>query len=96
MSALGRPYSGYYPRIAAKGSALLEAIIRNHAFVDANKRTAALLLLQLLDRSGYRLAPLPGEDLSRALEEIIVATAARARDRAAIEAWLAPRVIRKG
>jgi death-on-curing protein len=41
-SVIGRPYSGYHRPIANKAAALLHGVIRNHGFVDGNKRTALL------------------------------------------------------
>ncbi|MBC7084555.1 MAG: type II toxin-antitoxin system death-on-curing family toxin [Firmicutes bacterium] len=38
-----------------KAAALFRSIIKNHAFVDGNKRTAVLALLVFLDLNGYRL-----------------------------------------
>ncbi len=55
QSAIGRPYSGYYRPIARKAAAFMESLTRNHGFVDGNKRTALLVVLLLLERSGYSL-----------------------------------------
>lgn len=56
LSAIGRPYSGYYWSISKKCAALLHSMVKNHPFVDANKRTAWLLTSLLIRRSGYELA----------------------------------------
>ncbi|NNE81872.1 MAG: type II toxin-antitoxin system death-on-curing family toxin [Silicimonas sp.] len=53
MSALARPYSGYHRPIARKCAALLHAMVKNHPFVDANKRTAWLVTMLLIRRSRY-------------------------------------------
>jgi death-on-curing protein len=55
LSAIGRPYTGYYRPIARKAAALMQSIATNHSFNDGNKRTSIILLNLLLDRSGYRL-----------------------------------------
>jgi len=55
-SALSRPYSGYHRPIARKSAAVLHSMVGNHGFVDANKRTAWLLVELLIARSGYHLA----------------------------------------
>ncbi len=55
LSAVERPKSGFgeaelYPDIFIKSAALLESLIKNHPFIDGNKRTAitsASLFLQL-------------------------------------------------
>ena len=74
-SNIGRPYSGYYRQIWKKAAALFEAGCRNHGFADANKRTALLNLHTLLDRSGYSLEGLEGEDIEQAVEDLAVAIA---------------------
>lgn len=56
LSALGRPYSGYYRPIARKCAALLHSMVKNHPFVDANKRTAWLVTTLLISRSDYELS----------------------------------------
>ncbi|MFA6027645.1 MAG: virulence protein RhuM/Fic/DOC family protein [Patescibacteria group bacterium] len=42
-----------YPTIEAKASHLLYLIIKDHPFVDGNKRTAAFLFVYFLDKTGY-------------------------------------------
>ena len=56
LSALARPYSGYHRPIARKCAALLHSMVKNHPFVDANKRTAWLVTSLLIGRSGYDLS----------------------------------------
>lgn len=70
-SATGRPYSGYYRPIAGKCAALLHGVVRNHGFVDGNKRTALLLTLLLIERSGYSLHVSPAERI----DDVVVAVA---------------------
>lgn len=55
QSAIGRPYSGYHRAIHRKAAALLHALIQNHGFVDGNKRSALIVTLLMIERSGYRL-----------------------------------------
>lgn len=54
-SAIGRPYSGYYPRTYQKAAALVESLVQNHGFADGNKRTAFIVTRLFLERSGYTL-----------------------------------------
>ena len=59
-SAIARPYSTYgnkllYRRIWEKAAALTESLIKNHGFVDGNKRTSLICLGILLERNGYTL-----------------------------------------
>ncbi|MGH3679437.1 MAG: type II toxin-antitoxin system death-on-curing family toxin [Natronosporangium sp.] len=56
-SALMRPSSSAfgqdaYPDLWSKAAALLHSIIRNHPFMDGNKRTSVNLALAFLDRNG--------------------------------------------
>lgn len=53
-AAIGRPYAGYYRTLPAKAAALLQSLVRNHGFVDANKRTALLCVYLFITRSGWR------------------------------------------
>ena len=57
LSAIGRPYSGFgdtefYPTAEEKGAAVLESIIKNHPFVDGNKRTGFLLMRIMIETVG--------------------------------------------
>jgi len=59
-AALGRMTSGwgdqeFYPTLFDKAAALLEGIIHNHPFVDANKRTAMLAAGTFLQLNGSEL-----------------------------------------
>ncbi|HLF99640.1 MAG TPA: type II toxin-antitoxin system death-on-curing family toxin [Acidimicrobiia bacterium] len=44
-----------YPGIHDKAAALVHSIARNHAFIDGNKRTAAIALGVFCVMNGYRL-----------------------------------------
>ncbi|GMA66271.1 type II toxin-antitoxin system death-on-curing family toxin (plasmid) [Alicyclobacillus fastidiosus] len=57
-SAVNRPKQSAfgedaYPTIYAKAAAFFESLAQNHAFHNANKRTAFLSLLQFLGYNGY-------------------------------------------
>ncbi len=59
-SALARPLAAYgdrrlYPTPFARAAALMDALIRDHGFVDGNKRTAVMAAAFWLEREGYRL-----------------------------------------
>lgn len=96
LSAIGRPYAGYYRSIARKAAALMQSIATNHAFNDGNKRTSIILTDLLVERSGYRLAALDAtEDLEQALEDFVVEVVVTGRCSVdAIAEWLGPRVRR--
>ena len=60
QAAAARPQATFdgselYPELFAKAAALLESLIRNHPFVDGNKRTAIAAAGLLLRRNGCRL-----------------------------------------
>jgi death on curing protein len=60
LSALGRPQSSFddqdlYPDLFSKAAALLDSLIRNHPFVDGNKRTGIVAAGLFLQINGYRL-----------------------------------------
>lgn len=54
-SALARPRSGYYNTLSAQAAALMHSIVRNHAFVDGNKRMSLALTATFLLMNGYEL-----------------------------------------
>jgi death on curing protein len=76
-SAAHRPQAGAfgkdaYPTIHEKAAALLEAVVRNHALVDGNKRLAWAAVVVLYDLNGFDLVP-PSVDEA---VELVVAVAA--------------------
>jgi len=59
-SAIERPFASYdgidlYKTPFEKAAAVLESIIKNHPFVDGNKRTGFIACGALLLRDGYEL-----------------------------------------
>jgi death-on-curing family protein len=48
-----------YPTIHEKAAALLEAVVRNHALVDGNKRLAWSAVVVFHDLNGFDLDPPP-------------------------------------
>ena len=62
LSAVGRPQASFddqdlYPDLFTKAAALMDSLIRNHPFVDGNKRTGILAAALFLRINGYRLNP---------------------------------------
>jgi death on curing protein len=52
-SALARPFQSFngedlYPSLEQKAAAILESIVKNHPFIDGNKRTGYVLMRLLL------------------------------------------------
>ncbi|MGQ9555297.1 MAG: type II toxin-antitoxin system death-on-curing family toxin [Anaerolineae bacterium] len=66
-SAVARPWASYagselHSDLFAKAAALLDSLIRNHAFLDGNKRTGVAAASLFLRRNGWRLT-LSNEEL---------------------------------
>lgn len=60
QSALARPMATFdnndlYPDLFSKAAALMHSIVKNHPFVDGNKRTAITAASIFLLRNGYSL-----------------------------------------
>jgi len=60
LSAAGRPQASFgnqdlYPDNYEKAAALMDSLVRNHPFLDGNKRTGIAATGLFLMRNGYRL-----------------------------------------
>jgi death-on-curing protein len=91
-AAVGRPYTGYYPTIEAKGAALLQSLACNHGFVDGNKRTALVTLELLLVRSGYRLRADDVAQLNQDAEKMVLDLVEHRIKLDEVVAWIAQRI----
>ena len=89
-SAIGRPYSGYHRPIAQKAAALLESLAQNHGFVDGNKRTALLVTLLMIERSGYQILLMPEERI----DDVVVNVASGQMSFPNLCTWFASRLER--
>jgi len=93
LSALSRPYSGYYEALDDQVSALIESVVQNHGFVDGNKRTAAMLAILMITASFHELAPIDTNDnIDEGIENIVVDLAAGKIDRKYVQEWLKKRL----
>ena len=54
-SALYRPRTGYYEDLSTMSAALFESLLRNHPFVDGNKRAAFFVTDIFLRLNGFQL-----------------------------------------
>ncbi|MFS8159371.1 MAG: type II toxin-antitoxin system death-on-curing family toxin [Candidatus Roizmanbacteria bacterium] len=59
-SALGRSQASFggeflYNSIVEMGAAMLQSLVKNHPFIDGNKRTAFFSTLRFLEKNGYEL-----------------------------------------
>jgi death-on-curing protein len=89
LSAIARPYTGYYLSVAEKCAAFVESLAGNHGFTDGNKRTTLYIVDLFIRRSGYHLAGSPLPRLNQDLERIILSSAAGEFDRTGTLAWFA-------
>ncbi len=60
LSALGKPLASFkdqdlYPDVFSKAAAMMDSLIRNHPFLDGNKRTGVMAGGLFLLRNGFQL-----------------------------------------
>ena len=87
QSALARPQQlhayGHRPDTVDLATAYTAGIVRNHPFIDGNKRTGFVIGVLFLEMNGYRLTA-SEEDATQA----VLGLAAGTLDEAAFAAWL--------
>ena len=94
-SALERPFSGFgetefYPNPEEKASAILESIVKNHPFVDGNKRTGYVLMRLVLMNFGKDIQATQGEKY-----DFVIAVASGQLDFQEIATWIKQRTTNK-
>lgn len=87
-SAMGRPQASFgdqdlYPDLYHKAAALLDSLVRNHPFVDGNKRVGITAAGLILLRNGLRLTASNTE-----LEQFTLQVARSEASLEQIVAWL--------
>jgi death-on-curing protein len=93
-SALARPHQLLAfgaPDIATLAACYAGGILRNHPFVDGNKRTAWMLAVTFLDLNGYDVEA----EMTDALQAVL-AVAAGTLTEEAFAAWLGARLCKIG
>jgi len=93
-SAVAQPFQTFggedlYPSLVAKAAALGFSIIRNHAFVDGNKRVGHAALEVMLVLNGWELAATTDEQ-----EQVVLAVASGAMPREEFSEWVETHVSR--
>ena len=78
-----------YPNLLSKAAILFYLLVKNHPFVDGNKRTAALALIEFLERNGYTLDATNDE-----LYQFTVDVASSALGKEEAEEWIRDKAIR--
>jgi death-on-curing protein len=72
-SAINRPFGGFgdtafYPSPEEKAAAILESIVKNHPFLDGNKRTGYALMVVILAQNGRGIAAMEDEKYDFVIE----------------------------
>jgi len=88
LSATGRPQASFdsqdlYPDLFTKAGALMDSLIRNHPFLDGNKRTGIAAAAMFLRLNGYSL-----EAANDELEKFTLEVAQSQHTLNEIAAWL--------
>ncbi|MGH7206507.1 MAG: type II toxin-antitoxin system death-on-curing family toxin [Nitrospiraceae bacterium] len=86
-SALARPQAAFggtefYPDLMTKAAVLMDGLIRNHPFIDGNKRTGIATAALFLQVNGYRLTATNAE-----LEDFALRVTTAKPDVAEIAEW---------
>jgi death-on-curing protein len=79
-----------YPSVIEKAAALAVSLIRNHPFIDGNKRVAHAAMAVFLLLNGRRIEASVDEQ-----ERLIVGLAAGDHDREDLSEWLSAHVVEK-
>jgi death-on-curing protein len=92
-AALARPFATFagedlYPDAVAKAAALLESVVKNHPFVDGNKRAGYTLGRLILISYDLDLHATDDEEY-----DMVIRVATGSMDVDAIEAWLRARTV---
>ncbi|MGA8224803.1 MAG: type II toxin-antitoxin system death-on-curing family toxin [Candidatus Acidiferrales bacterium] len=94
LSALARPQQlrayGDKPDIIQMAAAYTAGIVRDHPFIDGNKRTGFVVGVLFLELNGYRFAA-SEEDAAQA----VLSLAARTLEETAFAAWMRANVRRR-
>jgi death-on-curing protein len=94
-SALAQPHMTFdgeelYPSLVEKASALGFSVIKNHPFVDGNKRTGHAAMETFLVLNGYEISASVDEQ-----EQVILRVATGETARQEFTAWLRAHVVQK-
>ena len=100
-SALGAPMASFeghefYPTFSEKAAVLCSRLVRNHPFLDGNKRVGYICLIEFVERNGYSWTP-PLGDGARGDEtvDVIERVATGELDEATLATWIAERIRRR-
>ena len=94
-SAIAQPRAGwgdqeFYPTLAEKAAVLCYSFIKNHPFIDGNKRIGNDAMELFLDLNGYELVADVDEQ-----EQVILQVAASQMERDDFTAWVAAHIVER-
>lgn len=94
-SAIERPFSGFgetefYPTPEGKAGAILESIVKNHPFIDGNKRTGYVLMRLILMQFGNDIIATQNEKY-----DFVIEVASGQIEFQEIVAWIRNRITNK-
>lgn len=95
-SAIERPFSGFgetafYPSPIEKAGAVVESIVKNHPFVDGNKRTGYVMMRLLLMQFGKDIKATQDEKYN-----FVINVASGKLDFPEIVKWISERTVEMG
>lgn len=93
QSAIERPFAGFgeaefYQTPAEKAAAIVESIVKNHPFVDGNKRTGYVLMRLLLLQAGQDVRATQDEKY-----DFVISIASGQIDFPEIVAWIKNKLV---
>ena len=77
-----------YPDIFAKAAILVYSLVKNHPFIDGNKRTALYALLRFLEMNGLTVRVAHNDDLYQFTIDIAISRLGKEQ-----EAWLREHIV---
>lgn len=80
-----------YPALHEKAGALLEAVVRNHALVDGNKRLGWAAVVVLYDLNGFDLEPPSSDEAVELVVEVAAGQMELAKLTERLASWASPR-----
>ncbi|MBV7440235.1 type II toxin-antitoxin system death-on-curing family toxin [Weeksellaceae bacterium TAE3-ERU29] len=92
-ASINRPFSTFdgvdlYPEIEDKSAAIFESIVKNHPFIDGNKRTGYVLMRYLLLKNQKDIKASEADKYS-----FVIKTAEGRLDFEEIQLWIKDRII---
>ena len=94
-SALAQPLMTFggedlYPTLAEKAAAVAFSVVKNHPFLDGNKRTAHALMETFLILNGFELSAGVDEQ-----ESVMLEVASGVRDRKTFVTWVNDHIVKQ-